>query len=122
MQPDSIRRVIGEVDRGASIDWPREPEHCVGVALGIVAGQAGRFDRVGADCTAARAALPGEQGEPAWPPLAMFKALLLAVRHDLSEVRLVEALEDRASFRRFYGFSGTGRRRSAPRLCGSAGR
>jgi IS5 family transposase len=35
----------------------------------------------------------------------MFKALLLAVWHDLSDVKLAEALEDRASFRRFCGFS-----------------
>src|SRR5215470_2616366 len=44
-------------------------------------------------------------GEKAWPPLAMFKALLLATRYDLSDVRLAEALEDRASFRRFCGFA-----------------
>ena len=48
---------------------------------------------------------PSARGEPAWPPLAMFKALLLAVWHDLSDVKLAEALEDRASFRRFCGFS-----------------
>ena len=47
---------------------------------------------------------PAIKGEPAWPPLAMFKALL-AVWHDLSDVKLAEALEDRASFRRFCGFS-----------------
>src|SRR5690349_20177251 len=35
----------------------------------------------------------------------MFKALLLAVWHDLSDVKLAEAPEDRASFRRFGGFS-----------------
>ena len=46
------------------------------------------------------------KGEPAWPPLALFKALLLAVWHDLSDVKLAEAIEDRASFRRFCGFSG----------------
>ncbi len=45
------------------------------------------------------------KGEPAWPPLAMFKALLLAVWHDLSDVKLADALEDRASFRRFCGFA-----------------
>ena len=44
-------------------------------------------------------------GEKAWPPLAMFKALLLATWHDLSDVALAEALEDRASFRRFCGFA-----------------
>lgn len=50
---------------------------------------------------------PASKGEPAWPPLAVFKALLLAVWHDLSDVKLAEALEDRASFRRFCGFSST---------------
>lgn len=48
---------------------------------------------------------PASKGEPAWPPLAMFKALLLAVWYDLSDVKLAEALEDRASFRSFCGFS-----------------
>ena len=50
---------------------------------------------------------PASKGEPAWPPLAMFKALLLAVWYDLSDVKLAEALDDRASFRRFCGFSGS---------------
>ena len=48
------------------------------------------------------AAAKGEQG---WPPLALFRALLLATWHDLSDVRLAEALDDRASFRRFCGFA-----------------
>lgn len=48
---------------------------------------------------------PATKGEPAWPPLAMFKALLLSIWYDLSDVRLAEALDDRASFRRFCGFS-----------------
>jgi IS5 family transposase len=39
--------------------------------------------------------------------LALFRALLLAIWHDLSDVKLAEALEDRASFRRFCGFSAT---------------
>jgi len=47
------------------------------------------------------------RGEPSWPPLAMFRALLLAVWHDLSDVKLAEALDDRASFRRFCGFART---------------
>jgi len=50
---------------------------------------------------------PATKGEPAWPPLAMFKALLLATWYDLSDVKLAETLDDRASFRRFCGFSGT---------------
>ena len=45
------------------------------------------------------------KGEQAWPPLALFKALLLGLWHDLSDVRLAEALDDRASFRRFCGFA-----------------
>ena len=50
---------------------------------------------------------PANKGELAWPPLAMFKALLLSVWYDLSDVKLAEMLEDRASFRRFCGFSST---------------
>lgn len=45
------------------------------------------------------------KGEPAWPPLAMFKALLQSIWYDLSDVKLAGALDDRASFRRFCGFS-----------------
>ena len=45
------------------------------------------------------------KGEQAWPPLSLFKALLLAVWYDLSDVKLAEALEDRASSRRFCGFA-----------------
>ena len=48
---------------------------------------------------------PAAKGEPAWPPLAMFKALLLSIWYDLSDVKLAEALDDRASFRRFCGFA-----------------
>lgn len=35
----------------------------------------------------------------------MFRALLLAVCHDLSDVKLAEALEDHAFFRHFCGFA-----------------
>lgn len=45
------------------------------------------------------------RGEASWPPLAMFKGLLLAVWHDLSDVKLAASLDDRASFRRFCGFA-----------------
>src|SRR6185437_12830352 len=47
------------------------------------------------------------KGEPGWPPLALFRAMLLATWHDLSDVKLAEALADRASFRRLCGFSAT---------------
>jgi IS5 family transposase len=45
------------------------------------------------------------KGQPAWPPLALFKAMLLSMWYDLSDVKLAEALDDRASFRRYCGFS-----------------
>jgi transposase, IS5 family len=45
------------------------------------------------------------KGEPGWPPLALFRGLLLATWRGLSDVRLVEALDDRAGFRRFCGFA-----------------
>ena len=48
---------------------------------------------------------PAAKGEPAWPALAMFRALLLSVWYDLSDVKLAEALDERVSFRRFCGFA-----------------
>jgi IS5 family transposase len=45
------------------------------------------------------------KGEPGWPPLALFRGLLLATWHDLSGITLADALDDRASFRRFCGFA-----------------
>jgi IS5 family transposase len=45
------------------------------------------------------------KGEQAWLPLFLFKALLLAVWYDLSDVKLAETLDDRSSFRRFCGFA-----------------
>jgi IS5 family transposase len=39
--------------------------------------------------------------------LALFKAMLLSIWYDLSDVKLAEALDDRGSFRRFCGFSAT---------------
>ena len=57
------------------------------------------IDRALADISAAA------KGELGWPPLALFRSLLLATWHDLSDVRLAEALDDRASFRRFCGFA-----------------
>lgn len=44
-------------------------------------------------------------GEQGWPPLCLVKALLIGRWYDLSDVKLAEALDDRASFRRFCGFS-----------------
>ena len=62
------------------------------------------------------------KGEAAWPPLAMFKALLLSVWYDLSDVKLGEALDDRASFRRFAVFPAPSLCRNAPPSCAFARR
>src|SRR5437868_10330703 len=75
------------------------------------AGRPTSLDALGAliDWVPAGRALAGlytaAKGEKAWPPLVMFKALLLATWYDLSDVMLAEALADRASFRRFCGFA-----------------
>lgn len=45
----------------------------------------------------------GGPGRPAWPPLVLFKALLLQSLYGLSDRELEEALADRLSFRRFAG-------------------
>lgn len=83
-------------------------------AFGFAQGERGRnarLDAIGAaiDWGPVARLLDGihasAKGEPAWPPLALFKALLLGLWHDLSDVALAEALDDRASFRRFCGFS-----------------
>jgi transposase, IS5 family len=44
-----------------------------------------------------------QTGRPSYPPLVMFKALLLAQWYGLSDQGLEEALNDRLSFRRFAG-------------------
>ena len=50
----------------ALIDWAEIDGYCAGIYAAV-------------------------KGEPAWPPLALFRALLLAVWHDLSDVKLAEA-------------------------------
>lgn len=47
----------------------------------------------------------GGAGRAAWPPLVLFKALLVGALHGLSERELEAALADRLSFRRFVGLS-----------------
>jgi IS5 family transposase len=44
-------------------------------------------------------------GRPAYPPLAMFKVLLLQSLYGLSDAETEEALADRLSFRRFVGLA-----------------
>ena len=45
------------------------------------------------------------QGRPSYPPLLMFKVLLLQQWYELSDPMTEEALSDRLSFRRFVGLS-----------------
>jgi len=47
----------------------------------------------------------GGPGRAAWPPLVLFKALILQSLYGLSDRELEEALCDRLSFRRFCGLS-----------------
>jgi IS5 family transposase len=58
-----------------------------------------RFERLLSAIHSAR------DGRPAYPPLAMFRALLLQQWYALSDAGLEEALSDRLSFRRFCGFA-----------------
>lgn len=48
---------------------------------------------------------PSERGAPGYAPLVLFKAVLLAQWHSLSDEAMEEALADRLSFRRFCGLS-----------------
>ena len=54
--------------------------------------------------TASAGTYAAPRGEKAWPPLALFRALLLAVWYDFSDERLAEALDDLRSFHCFCGF------------------
>ena len=89
------RRRIGQEDLVA------RPEPRAASSLAELAGLLDwhEIDRALAGISAAA------KGEPGWPPLALFRALLLATWHDLSDIKLAEALDDRASFRRFCGFA-----------------
>lgn len=57
------------------------------------------FERLLSEVHAAR------NGAPAYPPLVMFKVVLLQRWYDLSDPGMEEALADRLSFRAFAGFS-----------------
>lgn len=87
----------------------------LGFADAFLADKAGRnrrLERIATliDWSAIEALLPATgpvsgPGRPAYPALAMFKALLLAQWYQLSDPGLEEALADRISFRRFCGFA-----------------
>lgn len=74
------RTALPLLELAALLDWTEIDRHLVGIS----------------------AAAKGECG---WPPLALFRGLLLATWYDLSDVKLAEALDDRTSFRRFCGFA-----------------
>jgi IS5 family transposase len=78
IEPNAAASALDQI--AALVDWTEIDRHLVGIY----------------------AAPKGEQG---WPPLALFRAMLLAIWHDLPDVKLAEALADRTSFRRFCGFS-----------------
>ena len=48
---------------------------------------------------------PSRAGEPGYPPVVMFRVLLLQGWHGLSDPEMEAALDDRFSFRRFAGLS-----------------
>ena len=84
-QEDLIARVeprtaLPLLEIAALLDWAEIDRHLAGISAAV-------------------------KGEPGWPPLALFRGLLLATWYDLSDVRLAEALDDRTSFRRFCGFA-----------------
>ena len=54
-------------DLAALLDWAEIDRHLVGISAAV-------------------------KGEPGWPPLALFRGLLLATWHDLSDVRLAEVV------------------------------
>jgi IS5 family transposase len=95
---------------------PRKQVGQLGFEDGLVAKRRGRQrDDLGAisgliDWTGIEAVLSpvmsnARKGEPSWPALILFKALLLQRWHDLSDEALEAHLFDRLSFQRFCGLS-----------------
>jgi hypothetical protein len=80
-------------DNGAASDWARATgsvRHGIpgGTSLDEVSALVdwAELDRLLADISASA------KGEAGWPPLALFRALLLATWHDLSDVRLADGV------------------------------
>jgi hypothetical protein len=59
-----------------------------GAALGIVTIRTRRLARLRKIDSQLAGISAAAKGEPGWPPLALFRGLLLATWHDLSDVRL----------------------------------
>lgn len=100
--------------------------HQLGFAEAFLADTAGRNRRLDKiadlfDWAAFEAVLGAPDaagpGRPSYPPLAMFRAMLLAQWYQLSDPALEEALADRISFRRFCGFALTDATPDETTLC-----
>ena len=89
------RRRIGQESFGFGVE--RQRAGCLDELSCVIAWS--EIDRLLGDVYAS------SKDELGWSPLALVKALLLSVWYDLSDVKLAEALDDRASFRRFCGFA-----------------
>jgi transposase, IS5 family len=89
------RRRIGQEDLVARVE-PRSASSLAELAALVDRAEIGRH-LVGLSAAA--------KGEPGRPPPALFRGLLVATWHGLSDIRLAEALDDRAGFRRFRGFA-----------------
>jgi len=95
---------------------PRKQVGQLGFEDGLVAQRRGRqrddleaiaglIDWAGIEAVLAPVVSKARKGEPSWPPLVLFKALLLQRWHDLSDEGLEANLFDRLSFQRFCGLS-----------------
>ena len=62
---------------------------------GSLSDRAFKADRLGADRSRSSSDFPRGRGEPAWPPLPLFKAMPLSIWYDLSDAKLAEALDYR---------------------------
>lgn len=95
---------------------PRKQVGQLGFEDGLVAQRRGRqrddlgaisglIDWAGIEAVLSPVISTARKGEPSWPALILFKALLLQRWHDLSDEALEAHLFDRLSFQRFCGLS-----------------
>jgi IS5 family transposase len=98
------------------MSMPRKQVGQLGFEDGLVAKRRGRqrddleailglIDWQGIEAVLAPVVSHARKGEPSWPPLILFKALLLQRWHDLSDEAMEANLFDRLSFQRFCGLS-----------------
>ena len=95
---------------------PRKQVGQLGFEDGLVAQRRGRqrddleiisglIDWAGIEAVLGPVVSKARKGEPSWPALVLFKALLLQRWHDLSDPEMEKQLFDRLSFQRFCGLS-----------------